>query len=58
MTNQPRPFSKAALRIVLLALLVLLPFGIYVALQGSDQTLALVLGGMVVLCMAVLVRLG
>jgi hypothetical protein len=46
------------LRVVLLILLVILPFGLYAALQANVRLAAFGAGGMIAVLMAVLVWLG
>lgn len=49
---------KPALRVVLLALTILLPFGLYFAMQAGFQALAVVSFVLLGVCMLALVWLG
>ena len=50
--------NKTYIRIILLAAQILLPFGLYLAMQEGNQLLAIVMAVLLGLDMAVLVWLG
>jgi len=58
MTEKTMEKSKLKARILLLALQVILPFGLYLAMQMGSQALMLVIAALLGLSMLVLVWLG